>query len=83
METDNGKLSTYFITILGILVALYFIFKPMIDPFLNQQFGVEVAAAIILVIGVAYNLLYPRLSKEVKDLLDQLKPKEESVEDGA
>lgn len=79
MEKSQGQYSTIVITILGFLVALYFIYKGAIDGYLQAQ-GLEwLIAGIAFIATTIWNYAKPRMG----DLQIDVKEEEVNQEEGA
>jgi hypothetical protein len=61
---DNGKISTYLITLAGIIFA-YVIANPMIiEQMMGTALYAQYGAALLALLAVIYNFMYPRVPAE-------------------
>ena len=62
---DQGKISTYLITIAGIVFAYVIANPSIIEQLMGTALYAQYGAVIITLLAVVYNYLYPRNPAEV------------------
>lgn len=66
---DNGKISTYVISLMGIGAGLYFMFQSAINGYLTEMGLSNFITGIAFFAGVGYNYAYPRANDLIKELM--------------
>jgi hypothetical protein len=72
MKIDNGKLSTYIVTILGFVGAVYFMYQGAINGYLTEQGYGYTTTSIAIIFAIIYNLAYPRMEPKYQALLQNI-----------
>jgi len=65
---DQGKVSTYIISIVGVIFAYVIANPQIVEQLMGSAFYAQYGAALIALLVVIYNFMYPRNPEPVEEV---------------